>query len=330
MTSQNHSTSNGSEAGKRIAVLERIALTNHSGDPAQVSIDVVNATANEQYVLVNNVRGANVTDGNYTLHWASAIPSANASYTLVFLDYSTGGYVAQSPVFILTLPSGETRNTSIGNSPASPGTSSTAQSSSSGLSSGDLAAAIVVPIVVVLLIVAAAIFFWRRRRRALTSTQSHDGPGKSEMEGTGIATKSEKHQSAELSAKNHMSWELPPRTPPREPVDPQELPAEVPLAEMQADEGNEKSKHVSGFSENDTTVAGSTSGDKTDTGISPLISQDGFRRDSISQSIVGGPQSPLSSNGHRPESTAPTTTGRSRFGEAIYDLVSDELRRPDA
>lgn len=302
----------------------------NSGDPAQVSIDVVNATANEQYVLVNNVRGANVSDGNYTLHWASAIPSANASYTLVFLDYATGGYVAQSPVFMLTLPPGETRNTSVGNSPASPGTTSAAQSSSSGLSSGSLAAAIVVPIVVVLLIIAAAIFFWRRRRRGRTSSSTQDEHGKSEMEGAGVARKSEKHQSAELGAQNHMSWELPPRTPPRESIDPQELPAEVPLAEMHADESNEKSQHAPQYSENDTTVAGSTSGDKTDSGVSPMISQDGYRRNSLQQSTVGSAQSPLSSNVQRPGSISQTTNGRSRFGEALYDLVSDELRRPDA
>lgn len=272
-----------------------------------------------------------MSDENYTLRWASAIPSDTAQYTLVFLDYATGGYAGQSAIFNLTLPPGETRNTSVGNAPASPGTASTTQSDIGGLSTGELAAAIVVPIITVIAILMAIFFLWRRRRSQKIKLEkvatTVDETTKAEMDGKGVPGDSTKHESAEFGVKDHMNWELP-STPPRKAIDPQELPAEVPVAELDAYEDEMKdTKHASGISETATTAVGSASGDRIESAISPIVSQDGFQRNSFQQSVRGSPQS--ATNPHVPRSVAPTTTGRSRFGEALYDLVSDELRRPD-
>lgn len=265
--------------------------------------------------------------GNYTLYWASAIPSDTAQYTLVFLDYATGGYIGQSAIFNLTLPPGETRNTNVGNAPASPGTSSTSEPASGSLSTGALAAAIAVPIAAVLTILLAFFFLWRKRWFRKTESEKNKVIN-AEMDGKGIAGNSTKQESAELGAKAHMNWELP-TTPPRKAIDPQELPAEVPLAEMNAAEQETlEPRQFSRISENATTAVGSFSGDRTESAVSPLVSQDRATRDSFQQSIRGSMQSPMSPGGAR--SIAPTTTGRSRFEDALYDLVSDELRRPDA
>lgn len=286
----------------------------------------MNATAYEEYVLVNNVRGANVSDQNYTLHWASAIPSDTAQYTLVFLDYATGGYAGQSAIFNLTLPAGETRDTNVGNAPASPGTTSTAEVTAGGLSSGPLAAAIVVPILAVIVILIGVYFFWRRKRSPQTDSVMQD-VSKVEMDGQGMPDKDTKHESAELATKDYMNWELP-TTPEQKAMAPQELPAEVPLVEMSAGEDETTAhKHPSGISDNATTSAGSASGDKTESVVSPLMLQDGFPKNSFQQSVRSSLQSPMGANASR--SVAATTTNHSRFEEALYDLISDQLRRPD-
>lgn len=293
----------------------------------------MNATANQEYVLVNNVRGANVSEGNYTLRWADAIPSEDAAYRLVFLDYATGGYVAQSATFNLTLPAGETRNTSTASAPASPGTASNNSSkSSSGLSSGALAAAIVVPILVVIVILVGG-FLWRRKRRQQQSDDSEDNiVSKPELDASGkpimkpkyqsveFPNEKQKHESAELGdGKDMIKWELP-STPPRMPVDPVEMPAEVPIAEM----GSAEHRTLAP-SENETIVAGSDSGRAAEDKVSPLVIQNEYGRDSLQRST--SPLTPMAP-GFQDDGGAASTTGRSRFQEALYDIISDELRRP--
>lgn len=274
------------------------------------------------------MRGANVSEGNYTLRWANAIPSETAAYRLVFLSYATGGYVAQSPIFNLTLPPGEARNMSAGDAPASPGTSNTEQkSSSTGLSGGELAAAIVVPILAFIVILAGALYLWRRKRKQHTvPSQDDESPeshidresGKPELDANGRVISDSKHRSVELAGeKDFIKWELP-STPPRKSIDPVEMPAEVPLAEMSAG----AARHELGASENGSTIAGSTS---VEDKISPLMNQDNFAKDDVQ-----GQRSPVSlkiPDAH--EEGAASTTGRSRFQEALYDIISDELRRPD-
>lgn len=296
----------------------------------------MNATANQQYVLVNNVRGANVSEGNYTLRWANAIPSEDAAYRLVFLNYATGGYVTQSDTFNLTLPPGETRNTSTGNAPASPGTNSnTSAKASSGLSSGALAAAIVVPILAIIAILIAALFFWRRKRRQQKQLVEEAQLGKAELAADGKPIAIVKHRSAELNdekSKHHsaelagnkdlIQWELP-STPPQKPASPVEMLAEVPIAEM----GTDHHKTTLAPSENATTVAGSDSGRAIEEKVSPMIDQNEFMRHSLPSAT--SPITPRVS-GLQEEGGAASTAGRSRFQEALYDIISDELRRPDA
>lgn len=307
-----------------------------SGDPAQVSIDVVNATAAEAYVLVNNVRGANVSDLNYTLHWAAAIPSDTAAYSLVFLDYATGGYLAQSAVFNLTLPAGETRNTTAGNAPASPGTTSAPASSSKGISTGALAAAIVVPVIFVFGLAIAAYVLWRRRRQRNTQKTTEgldEATTKPEMDGKGLPASGKQHPAELTGDKSMMKWELP-TTPPRTSVnlDPQELPAEVPVSEMPV--GARSLEHIrkhddSAISEDASTAVDTVSRnpDGSVTGVSPLVTNDGFEGSRGTAERESSLISPRISG--MTQSVSGTTTGRNRFQEALYDLVSDELRRPE-
>lgn len=277
------------------------------------------------------MRGANVSEGNYTLRWANAIPSDTAAYQLVFLDYATGGYVAQSAVFNLTLPPGEVRNMSAGSAPASPGTTVAESKPSTSLSAGELAAAIVVPILSVTAILIGAIYLWRRKRRQRSKSSEDGGLRKAELDASDRAISKPghqsaelpdesaragsilKHQSAELNAeKDFIKWELP-ITPTQRSADPVEMPAEVPLAEMSANEN---------ASDNGTIVAGSTSAEDK---ISPLLTQNEFAQN-------GGAR-----NGRLPVTIevpvahrriASPTTDRTRFQEALYDIISDELRRP--
>lgn len=278
------------------------------------------------------MRGANVSEGNYTLRWANAIPSDTAAYQLVFLDYATGGYVAQSAVFNLSLPPGEVRNTSGGNAPASPGTTVAESKPSSGLSAGELAAAIVVPILSITAISIGAIYLWRRKQGQQPNSSEDGGPRKAELDASDrviskpghqsaeLADESAragsmtKHQSAELSAeKDFIKWELP-TTPTRKSADPVEMPAEVPLAEMSATEN---------ASDNETTVAGGTSAEDK---ISPLSDQNEFARTNSPQS--GGSRVTIDIPvAHR--RTASPTAERTTFQEALYDIISDELRRSD-
>lgn len=280
-----------------------------------MSIDIVNATQNEQYVLVNVVRGANTSAGEYNIYWPSAVPSDTAAYQLIFLDYASGGFAGSSNTFNLTLPAGEQRNSSVGNAPQGPSQSATSTpvSARHGLSTSATVAAAVVPTLVVVIAVATgAFFFLRRRRRPSPSNEQFSEFGKAELAGE---SKSERYNDdkplAEMAGKDYIRWELP-STPPRDPV---ELPAEVPTVELDAASvhGSTSRKYPSGVAETGSTRLTSDSSNTDSPTISPFLAQSG--RYSL--------QSPVSP---RARDDA-TTSGRSRFEEALYDLVSDKLRR---
>lgn len=181
-----------------------------------------------------------------------------------------------------------------------------------------------------------AFFLWRRKRKQQSRSLEDSEARKAELDGHGktvlpgyqsaeliddddMVESRGKHHSAELSAVNdYVKWELP-TTPPRKSADPIEMPAEVPLAEMNAGEAGDPLT----TSENSTTMVGSTTEDGK---VSPLSSQNAVKRDSLQ--ISRRPITPNTPGAH--EEGAYSTQGRLKFQEALYDIISDELRRPDA
>jgi len=327
-----------------------------SSDPTQMSINVVNATVNDDYVYNNMVRGCNTSAGHFEISWPAVIPNTTGGYQLIFLSYSTGAYVARSETFTLIIPPGEVRNVTGGTAPASPGTSATSTSTeSSGLSTGAIAAiAVVVPVVVIA--VAVGFFFFLRRRKPKQQSQEEPRPhnDKSELDGGNgkralpdkkVAPQelpSSKSQLAgELRGDDALKWELP-STPPAPPV---ELPAgEVAIPELEnvSSMGSPPPTYSSPVSGARLSASRSQPDDMTsisattdhqlppasgtyyakatsspETTTSPAAQQDGT-------SILSPTRSQKAA-----QSTHASTTGRSRFAEALYDLVSDELRRPE-
>lgn len=151
------------------------------------------------------------------------------------------------------------------------------------------------------------LYFRNRNRRGTTSDEQTE-PKRGELDGGIVAKELEvQREKAELEKTDYMKWELP-TTPP---TDRSELPAEVPVVELEA--ATDQADSEQGVSENGTTEVGNEDKEDMTPKVSPLISREG--RDSF--------QTPASIR------SSTNTAGRSRFEEALYDLISDELRRPD-
>ncbi len=205
-----------------------------SSDPSTLSIDIVNATSNNTYVLDNVARDVVDSNSSFLIHWPSAIPSATNQYQLIFLSYTSGGFVSRSDTFTLTIPPGETRPKNSTQGPSGPSATDTASISNNngGLSTGAKAAiGVIIPLFVLALLFGLYIFY-RRKRKSRSSDTTTPDPEKPELHGSSKSggftilhkLRSELSGSSEKDGVKHKpSYELPAKN-----VPPVELPASLP------------------------------------------------------------------------------------------------------
>ena len=289
------------------------------------------------------------TAGEVQIQWPASISNETESYQLIFIDTPTGAPFGQSSIFNLTVPLGESRNATLGTTGAvGPHTAPSA-----GLSDGAIAGIVIgILVAVAALLTCLWIFLRRRHRRKLQ--EAEDQELKNELDGvatsksrTELGNDEGTHKGrAELDEKKQfLEFELP-STPPRSPAE-MEVP-EIPAAEMPA--GRPSSNYFSAkrnpegplseTSENtDSTLVPEQSHQQHTIARKPVptsqrIAEEGALASvsDVNRPSLSLPDRPSSARADT-ASLSSTRTPRTRqtpFQAALHDLISQELRRPDA
>lgn len=216
-------------------------LTSYSGDPPQISIDLLNATSTVPKPILENIaHNLNTTDLGVNITWPYNVPNETATYQLYFIATASGSDVANSGAFNLTLPPGENR-TEAGGTVGPYGTHPDTDFAPKGsapdhLSKGAIAGIVVGAVGALALVIGAlAAFLIYRRRRNGPVDQDDDSIRKAELDGSTLNEKRGTLQTitSEIGSSdkppNYLRWELP-SSPPSIPV---ELPDnEIPAFEM--------------------------------------------------------------------------------------------------
>lgn len=269
------------------------------------------------------------------------MPNDTASYQLYFIATESGDDIANSGVFNLTLPAGETRGEAegtvgpYGTHPSSDSAPSAA-SASHKLSSGAIAGIVVAGIVVFSALLGAMLLYFRRAKKRRANQDGQEQHEKPELCGTEVAAGEKRATlntitSTELGSdgkfemgephngKDYLRFELP-TTPP-----PSELPGtEIEAAEMDAESMKPPPSYASPLPE----VGGRDSVSVVSATSPPLqlIPLRHMSSDSPQVSFQSGRRAGSVSSG----SMSAQPRREMTFADALYDIVSEELRRKES
>ncbi|KAF2666281.1 hypothetical protein BT63DRAFT_55079 [Microthyrium microscopicum] len=291
-----------------------------SGDPAQVSIDLLNSSnIVAKPILENIAHSLNASELGANITWPFNIPNETATYQLYFIAAASGSDIATSGIFSLTLPPGENRTQAagtVGPYGTHPSTDFPPSAKESRLSSRVIAGIVCSFVVLFLVGIFTGCFIYRKRRHVPAKEEENNEIGKPELDGSSPNEKRgtlDTMASAEIGSSdkpfNYLRFELP-SSPPIPPV---ELPDnEIPAYEMSsaADTSTIPDTEEKSYEEQDRLDVTLTT--ETSEGIRNHVQSPQSRSMSISS---------LSSGTKFPAST---------FAKALEEIVAEEFRRKDS